>query len=309
MDLKAFTRLRAKELGFHDVGFAHAEPLSDHADRLERWIAEGLHADMTYLERNLAVRLDPCHEGMLAGARTVVCLALAYPVSDVSAPGLSGLLAWYARGPDYHLVVRDLLRRLLRDLTTEHPGIRGRTLVDTAPLWERVWAARSGLGWLGRNTCLIHPELGSGLVLGELVLSVAIEPDSPMEDRCGDCRACLSACPTGALQEPDGGELDARRCLSYWTVEARRPLPRDLAEQGVFFGCDACQSACPWNQRKTEPETPLAPLDRWRDVTLDDLARLALPEFTELIRGTALERAGAEVLRSRARKLVGEGEG
>lgn len=304
MDLKAFIQVSAQQLGFHAIGFAHAEPLEAEAIRFEQWIAAGCHADMTYLERYLDVRLDPGHEGMLAGAQTVVCVAMAYPLTDSSVQGLASHLARYARGPDYHRVLRDLLRRLLKEIRSESPDVHGRALVDTAPLWERIWAARAGLGWLGRNTCLIHPELGSGLVLGELVLSVDLEPDQPIEDRCGECRACVEACPTGALQLPDGGLLDARRCLSYWTVEARRPLPGNLAAGDVFFGCDACQDACPWNEREQEVETPLAPLARWSDVTLQELARLELAEITELIRGTALERAGAENLRARARELL-----
>ncbi len=303
MSLKAFSRARARELGFHAVGFARAEPLPREVEGLRAWLDQGCHAEMGYLERWIDVRGDPAHPGMLAGARTVMVLAMAYPWRGPEPVGLAGYLARYARGPDYHRVVRGRLKALLAELRAREPGLRGRALVDTAPIFERAWAARAGLGWIGRNTCLIHPELGSALVLGELVLSVELEPDPMIPDRCGDCRACVEACPTGALRRPEGRWLDARRCLSYWSVEARGPIPPDLPAEAVLFGCDACGAACPWNQRPREPESALASLERWRGVTLEELARMELALIEELIRGTALERAGAEKLRERARKV------
>ena len=302
MDLKAHVAARARDLGFHAIGFARAAPLIEERERLERWLAEGCHAGMTYLERLVDVRLDPTHRGMLEGARTVVSLAMAHPLGDPDEGGVATDLARFARGLDYHDVVGQRLRSLLADVKTVAPGVAGRALVDSAPLLERAWAVRAGLGWIGRNTCLVHPDLGSGLVLGELVLSVELEPDAPGEDRCGECRACVEACPTEALRRSDGRVLDARRCRSYWTVEARGEAPLDLGD--TLFGCDACQTVCPWNARAADPPTPLAPLQRWRDVTLEDLVGMAPDRIDALIRGTALARRGAVAFRASARRVV-----
>lgn len=304
MDIKVHISERAPALGFHAQGVASALPLPDDAERLSRWLDRGHHAGMSYLERWTEVRRDPSHAGMVQGARTVVSLAMAYPWSEAETEGVTPLLARYARGDDYHLVVRSRLTALLDELRRLVPGLRGRVLVDTAPLFERAWAVRAGLGWIGRNTCLIHPELGSAFVLGELVLSAEVEPDQPMADRCGECRACVDACPTDALVRPDGHQLDTRRCLSYWTVEARDPIPESLAAQEVLFGCDACQLACPWNQGRDDLDSPITPLERWRGTTLEKLAQMPDRELETLIRETALERTGAACIRARARRLL-----
>jgi epoxyqueuosine reductase len=303
--LKELARARALALGFHAVGFAEARPLPDELERLERWLAAGHHAGMGFMERWTDVRVDPGHAGMVPGARTVVSVALACDRGPV-AEGLARHLASFARGPDYHDVVRGLLGRLLAELRAEAPELRGRVLVDSAPLLERAWAVRAGLGWIGRNSCLINPELGSMLVLGELVLTAALEPDpaSP-EDRCGDCRACVEACPGAALVPPEGRVLDSRSCLAYWTVEARDPLPPRLeARSAMLFGCDACQTACPWNAPGPALATPLAPLRRWSGVSLDDVAAMDEARLAELLRGTSLSRAGAGAIRTRARRLL-----
>jgi len=297
-------RSRASELGLHAVGVSRAGTLGEEADRFDRWVSSGRHGDMRYLERWGEVRRDPRHEGMVAGARSVVSVALAYP-PDGAPAGLATHLARYARGPDYHRVVRGLLAELLASLRRDEPSCRGRALVDSAPVLERAWAERAGLGWIGRNTCLIHPRLGSWLVLGELVITADLEPGSPIEDGCGDCRACVDACPVGALERPDGRVLDARRCLSYWTVEAgARELPADIEASLVLFGCDACQQVCPHNQEVPRSETPLGPLRRWEGFTLEGFAKADLAAIERLIEGTALERAGAPVLRERARRLL-----
>lgn len=302
VELEELLRARAREIGFHALGFARAEALDDEVAHLDRWLDRGCHAGMTYLERWREVRRDPRHSGMVAGAKTVVSLAMAYPSGE--GRGLGRELARYARGPDYHKVLRQRLTSLLRQLRQEIPELRGRALVDSAPVLERAWARRAGLGWIGRNSCLIHPELGSFFVLGELILTAEInaEPPAPLPG-CGDCRACVEACPTGALASPDGRRLDARRCLSYWTVEAPGALPEELTAQAPLFGCDRCQLACPHNHRRPPVTSPLAPLERWEGLDLVRLAEMSIEEISRLIRGTALERAGAEALRRRARAI------
>lgn len=305
MSLASVIARRARELGLDAVGFARAGPLDEDAARLARWLAAGRHGGLGYMERWAPVRRDPAHPGMVEGARTVMSVGLSYN-HEARAAGLAPLLARYARGPDYHEVLGRALRALLAELRSLEPTLRGRAVVDTAPLLERAWAARAGLGWIGRNGCLIHPRLGSWVVLGELVLTAELEPDLPVEDRCGDCRACLEACPVSALSGPDGRDLDARRCLSYWTVEAREPLPAELEAHLVLFGCDRCQEVCPHNLAAERPAgSGLAPLDRWATVTLEDLAAASAAAVRDLAEGTPLARADPELLVARARRLLG----
>jgi epoxyqueuosine reductase len=306
--LKEIIRSRALALGFHAVGFAAAGRLEEERGAFERWLEAGRQAGMSYLERGRDARLDPARGEIVAGARTVVSVALGYELASSEAdPGVSRWLAGFARGIDYHDAVRERLKQLLDEVHAAEPELRGRAFVDTAPILERAWAVRAGLGSIGRNTCLIHPTLGSALVLGELVLTAEVEPDEPtQDDPCGECRACVEACPGGALLEPDGRVLDARRCLAFWTVEARAPIPEPLeARAALLFGCDACQSACPWNGLRPRLETPLAPLERWRDLSLAEVAAMDEARLEQLLRGTSLARAGAARIRSRARRLLG----
>lgn len=305
VNLQEYIRESAKEHGFHAVGFASAEPLIEDERRYRRWLEAGCHADMTYLERWLDVRFDPRIPGMVEGAKSIVCFAMAYPL-EPPRRGVARHIAAYARGQDYHHVVRDRLRLLLVELEQRSPGLRGRALVDSAPILERAWAQRAGLGWIGRNSCLIHPELGSAFVLGELVITEALDSDAPLEvDGCAQCERCVTACPGHALSRQESGRLDARRCLSYWTIEALETLEADseAGRSDAFFGCDVCQLQCPYNVRRPRLETALEPLQRWLELELEDIARLELDELKKLIRGTALQRAGAEALRRRARTL------
>lgn len=305
MDLKERIRAWARDVGFHAVGFARAEPLVEEGDHLKRWLDHGQHGALGYMERWLDVRLDPRHDGMVSGAKSVISLALFIGGDKRSRDGLDGHIARYARGPDYHAVVRRRLVELLETLRQEEPNLGGRTVVDTAPLFERAWAVRAGLGWIGRNTCLIHPTLGSMVILGELVITADLEPDEMViTDRCGDCRACIEACPTSALEPPEGRVLDARRCLSFWTVEAKTSIPKAFEEKAELFGCDICQRVCPFNAQPPDFETPLAPLERWRSVSIEQLAHYGMADIEGLIAGTALARAGPRALRDRARTML-----
>jgi len=301
--LERIVRERALELGFHAVGFARAEPLDDDVGRLRDWLDRGLHAGMRFMERFVDVRRDPRSAGMLEGARTVISLALAYPNAE-PARGAAEAIARHARGPDYHVVVRRLRGELPATLRGASPSVRGRAVVDSAPLLERAWAVRAGLGWVGRNACLVTPGAGSWVVLGELVVTAELEPSTPVADACGECRACVEACPSGALARPDGRVLDARRCLSYWTVEADEDLPADLGGAAPLFGCDACQLACPRNRAAAPATTLLAPLPRWNEIGLEELATADEAQVEQWVHGTALERAGAERIRLRARQLL-----
>ncbi|HEY3416136.1 MAG TPA: tRNA epoxyqueuosine(34) reductase QueG [Armatimonadota bacterium] len=267
-----------KELGFAAAGVAAVEPM-DPAP-LRDWLAAGYGAEMGYLQRHLPVRgkLD----AVLPGARSVICVALPYGGLQRGEPP-AGAVAGYAQGADYHDVVHGLLKRVWEEIHFRHPEATGRIFVDGGPLPERELARRAGLGWVGKHGCLIAPGLGSQFVLGEILTTLPLEPTSPLEGSCGDCRSCLQACPTGALVAP--GIIDARRCLSYLTIEHKGPIPLDIRPLlgGRVFGCDTCQAACPHNHGVGEDVAPLI---------LDLPAVLAITEeeFRQRFRGTALYR-------------------
>jgi epoxyqueuosine reductase len=237
----------ALELGFDLVAIGPADP-PEHGAALRRWVEAGHAATMGYLARRLEERLDP--RRVLPGARSVLCVALNYYQGEPADPSWRPV-ARYAWGRDYHDVIAPRLERLAAHLA-EAGGARSRGYVDTGPVLERDLAARAGLGWVGKNTMLLHPRLGSWFFLGVLLTTAELASDAPLADRCGSCRACLDACPTGAFVAPY--VLDARRCISYLTIEHRGDLDPDLQPSmaGWQFGCDICQDVCPWN-RKTPP--------------------------------------------------------
>lgn len=257
--LAARVKERARALGFELVGIADPRR-SDHIPRLERWLADGWHGDMGYLARADAVRRRGDLRLTLESVRSVVVVAQNYYEPDPDGvPGdpSRGVIARYARGRDYHRVIRQRLRMLHRWIEGEvGHGVGGRVYVDTGPILERELGQRAGLGWFGKNTMLIHPGRGSYLFLGVLLLELELPPDETFAgEHCGSCRRCLDACPTGALKGygPDGAPImDARLCISYLTIEHRGPIPRELRPHvgNRIFGCDICQEVCPWNGAK-----------------------------------------------------------
>ena len=299
----ARVRSLALEAGFHLVGFARAEALPPRT--LLDWLEAGMAADMDWMAERAADRLDP--RRLLPGAETVVALACNY--FDDADWAQASPVASYARGRDYHATLQDRLRGLRRRLRSEFPGLADFGSVDHSPLMEKVWAARAGLGYVARNGCLVTPEFGSWVVLAAMVLDRAVEPEAygggPAEDRCGRCRLCLDACPTGAL---DGeGRVDARLCLSYQTIENAGPAPLALrtAFEGTVFGCDVCQTVCPLNQAPVVTEDarfaprPVAGLD------VRAMAALSRDAYEVLVPGTALARAGFDGLRRNAAYALG----
>jgi epoxyqueuosine reductase len=248
-------RDEAKRAGFSRVGFARAEEAPRH-DRFAEWLAAGRHAGMRYLEQTRATRADP--RTLLPGARSVVCLAAPYSAAPwVAADG--SRFARYARGSDYHGGLRQRALALVSAARARlGDGWSARVCVDSTPLSERAFAAAAGLGWIGKNGCLIDQEHGSYLLLAEILTDLDLPPDAPVAESCGSCTRCLDACPTGAFLEP--GLLDAGRCLAYWTIEHRGPIP-DAWKAAIgphVFGCDVCQEVCPWNA----PLRSLPSLDR-----------------------------------------------
>ncbi len=304
-------RARALDEGFSHAGIASVEP-SAHVAFLRQWLDAEHHGRMAYLARPDAVARRADLRGTMAAVRS--CLVVAHEYGSAEHRGVAddpsrAVIARYARGDDYHDVVLAKLERL-REWVGEQVGggVEGRAYVDTGPILERELGRRAGLGWFGRNTMLIHPERGSYFFLGVLLLELDLPVDAPFtEDRCGTCRACVDACPTGALlgrDETGAPVIDARRCISYLTIELRGPIPMDL-RSGIgnrVFGCDICQEVCPWNERFTRPTTEPAYAPRHG---LDEAGILGLAArlldldeagFREAFRGSPVLRARREGL-------------
>ncbi len=280
------------------AGVAPAEPTPETAF-LREWLARGYAGEMHYLERRVEERVDP--RRVLDGAASVLAVGLVYdPGASPRSEPETGSVARYAGGDDYHDVMLDRLRALEAGLEAlAGRPLRARAYVDTGPVMERVFAAYAGLGWIGKNTCLIHPALGSYLFLGVLLTDLEMAADAREPDHCGSCRACLDACPTQAFAAPY--ELDATRCISYWTIEARSAIPEALrASHGDWvFGCDVCQEVCPWNQRRARDVPPdlaglrarLTPRPEWVRPSLAWILQLSETDWRASTRGTALRRA------------------
>jgi epoxyqueuosine reductase len=290
--LARLLKARAIELGFDRVGIAGARTPPDY-ERFREWLAAGRAAGMHYMERHAEARAHP--DSVLEGVRSVVMVSLVYGAPDAGGASGSrpGKIARYARGRDYHQVLRARLAALLDWLERERPGVRARAVVDTAPLLERDYARLAGLGWIGKNTMLIDRRLGSFTFLGALLVDLDLEPDAPhASSHCGTCTRCLDACPTGAFDGPY--QLDAGRCISYWTIEHRGPIPDDRADRldGWVFGCDVCQDVCPWNRKA--PAGRLPELDAradGADVDLVEWLTRSKGDWKRALRGSAMERA------------------
>ena len=292
----------ALDCGFELAGVATALPLPE-ADFYQDWVRQGMAGQMHYLtDRRGAMRSDP--RSLLPSARSIICVGRLYngpqPYSTRFSEPERAWISRYAWGDDYHDVLRRGLERLAaRLLARASEPFQWKVAVDTAPLLERAYARRAGLGWIGKNTCLIREGAGSWFFLGELLVSLALEPDSPPPDRCGTCTQCIEACPTGALVATGGEQpawaLDSRLCISYLTIELRGPVPDSLQPRmgRHVFGCDICQDVCPWNR-----EAPLTgePAFQARHFAppLEKLAALSAEEFREMFAGTPVERSRYE---------------
>lgn len=290
-EIKAALCAEAARLGFIACGIAPAGPVGEpSANALRTWIDEGMHDCMAYMANNMDKRLDPAL--LVPGARSIVAVALSYHPREFM-PASSLRLSSYAYGRDYHDVMRERLAQLFAYLRILCGGtVGGRTFCDTAPVMERYWAWRAGLGWMGKHCNLIIPGAGSMVFLGEIVCDIELPPDIPMPSRCGNCTACLAACPTGALCAPH--RLDARLCLSCQTIERRGALAPSTVSRldGRIYGCDNCQTACPWN-RDAAPTTieEFAPSPELMSMTPSDWERLDETRYRRLFKGSAVKRA------------------
>ena len=281
----------AAECGFELAGIADAGPAPDF-DRFRDWADRGLAGEMRYLtDRRAEIRRNP--ESLLPRVRSVICVGMLYggpePYSTDFSNSERGWIARYAAGPDYHGTIRENIGLLAAKLL-KLQDFSWRACVDTAPLLERSCARQAGLGWIGKNTCLINQQKGSWFLIGELLTTLDIVPDEPPPDRCGTCSRCIDACPTAAIvPSPAGGfELDSRACISYFTIELRGPIPVEQRDRmgNNIFGCDICQDVCPWNRKRTPVDPNADPT-----VPLEGMAELTQSEFRRMFRGTAVSRA------------------
>lgn len=293
----------ALKLGFDKVGVVAATALTEEADDLREWLARGFHGQMSYLARDPRKRSDP--RLLLPSAKSVVCVALNYfqPGQHSNDPEI-GKISRYAWGDDYHDVLRDKLRALLDWIIAQEPTVEGKICVDTSPMMDKAWAARAGLGWIGKHTNLITKELGSWVFLGELLLSIELDDDNYIEpDHCGKCTACLDACPTGAIIA--AYQLDATRCISYGTIELREPeLPEQIERnlENWIFGCDICQDVCPWSRfSKQTSEERFTPREGIVEPKLQELIEMSQEEFSTRFRKSAIKRTKLSGLRRNAK--------
>ncbi|WP_057937177.1 tRNA epoxyqueuosine(34) reductase QueG [Algoriphagus resistens] len=281
----------AKRLGFDFCGIAKAGFLEEEAPRLEDWLNRNYKGQMGYLANHFDKRLDPTK--LVEGAKTVVSLVYNYYPKEKLSTGKSDIkLAKYAYGEDYHFVIRDKLSEFLEILREEIGEISGRGFVDSAPVMERQWAQKAGLGWLGKNSLLLNRQMGSFFFLAELIIDLEVAPDTPLaKDYCGTCTACIDACPTDAIV--DNGVVDGSRCISYLTIELKDAIPTEF--QGKMenwaFGCDICQDVCPWN-RFSEPnhEPRFSPNEELQELSKTDWHEITEETFRKVFKKSAVKR-------------------
>jgi epoxyqueuosine reductase len=281
---------KSKELGFFFCGISKADFLSEEAPRLENWLAQNRNGKMDYMSNHFDMRLDP--RLLVDNAKTVVSLLLNYYPSTIQTETDSPKLSKYAYGEDYHFVIKDKLKDLFRFIQDEIGEVGGRVFVDSAPVMDKVWAKKSGLGWIGKNSNLIHPKHGSFFFIAELILDLELVPDGPMKDYCGSCTRCIDACPTDAIIEPY--VVDGSKCISYLTIELKdQILPSEFKGKmdNWMFGCDICQDVCPWNRfSKPHSEPKFNPHDQLLKMSKADWEDISEELFRELFKNSAVKR-------------------
>lgn len=293
----------ASELGFSFCGIAKADYLEEEAPRLEEWLKRGYQGGMQYMENHFDLRLDP--RKLVPGAKSVISLLYNYHTDTKQAEG-APKISTYAYGEDYHKVVKDKLKLLLQKIREEIGEVDGRAFVDSAPVLERAWAKRSGLGWTGKHSLLINKQQGSFFFLAELIIDLELEYDDPFPtDHCGTCTACMDACPTQAIVEPE--VVDGSKCISYFTIELKDALPADY--KGKFsdwmFGCDVCQEVCPWNRfSKVHTEVRFLPDKRLVEMNRKEWEDLNEDLFNDLFRKSPVMRTKYEGLKRNIRFLM-----
>jgi len=288
-----FIKAASHELGFSYCGISKAEYLEEEAPRLEEWLKRDYQGSMGYLESHFDKRLDPTL--LVPGAKSVISLIYNYyPQKDIAQSNPDNLkIAKYAYGEDYHFVIKDKLKTFLKKIQEEIGEVNGRVFVDSAPVHERAWAKKSGLGWIGKNSLLLNRSMGSFFFLAELIVDLELEYDGPIKDYCGTCTACMDACPTDAILQPY--VVDGSKCISYFTIELKEEIPMEV--KGKFenwiFGCDICQDVCPWN-RFAQPhhENKFLPHPDLPGMSAFDWQEITQEVFNKIFRKSAVKRTG-----------------
>ena len=286
----------ANQLGFSYCGISKAEFLKEEAPRLEEWLKRGYQGKMSYLENHFDKRLDPTL--LVPGAKSVISLLYNYYPEKDLAQDNSLKIAKYGYGEDYHFVIKDKLKTFLELIQKEIGEVQGRAFVDSAPVHERAWAKKSGLGWIGKNSLLLNRSMGSFFFLSELIIELELEYDGPIKDYCGTCTACMDACPTDAISEPY--VVDGNKCISYFTIELKEEIPTEV--KGKFenwiFGCDICQDVCPWNSfSKPHKESRFKPDPNLEHMTRQNWKEITEDVFEQLFKKSAVKRTKLEGLR------------
>jgi iron-sulfur cluster binding protein, putative len=294
-DHTAMIKTEAKRLGFLSCGISKAGFLEIEAPRLEKWLNQNMHGEMGYMENHFDKRLNPTK--LVEGSKSVISLLLNYFPSEEQNPD-SYKISKYAYGTDYHFVIKDKLKQLLQFIQEEIGEVHGRAFVDSAPVLDKAWAAKSGLGWIGKNSNLLTQQVGSFYFIAELIVDLELEYDTPVTDHCGTCTACIDACPTQAIVEPY--VVDGSKCISYFTIELKNEIPSEF--QGKLddwmFGCDVCQDVCPWNRFSKPHQEPLFnPSPDLLNFSKKDWEEINEDVFHKIFKKSAVKRTKLEGLR------------
>ncbi len=282
-------KTEAKRLGFLSCGISKAQFLEKEALRLEKWLSQEMHGEMKYMENHFDKRLDPTK--LVQDSKSVISLLLNYYPAQIQTDKSAPKISKYAYGKDYHFVIKEKLKTLLNFINVEIGEVHGRAFVDSAPVLDKAWAAKSGLGWIGKNSNLLTRQVGSFYFIAELIVDLELEYDSPATDHCGSCTACIDACPTQAIVEPyvvDGG-----KCISYFTIELKDEIPTSVKGQfeNWMFGCDICQDICPWNRFSKPHNEPLFnPQPEFLSMKKKDWEEITEEVFQKIFKNSALNR-------------------
>ena len=296
-ELSKAIQKKALDLGFTGCGFSKAEALPEDARKLKTWLEKGYHARMAYMANHFEKRTDP--EQLVEGARTVISLLYNYYTDRAQDDPEAPILSKYAYGRDYHFVLKEKMHLLFDFIKSMHPEAEGRVFVDSAPVLDRAWAKKAGLGWIGKNSMLISRTAGSFVFIGEIILNLELPYNElPESDFCGSCTRCIEACPTGAIL--DNRTLDSERCISYQTIENKGEISPELEGKlmGRVFGCDICQDVCPWNRKALVHREPAFDPDRkLMELSKEDWQNLSRERYKILFNQSPLERAGYQKIK------------
>ena len=289
-------KAQANSLGFLSCGISKADFLEEEAPRLEQWLNQKRHGSMSYMENHFDKRLDP--RLLVPGAKSVISLLLNYHTDQLQTDNEAPKISTYAYGQDYHFIIKEKLKKLMHFIQTEIGAVGGRVFVDSAPVMDKAWAAKSGLGWVGKNTNLISKKVGSFFFIAELILDLELDYDLPTTDHCGSCTACIDACPTEALIEPY--QIDGSKCISYLTIELKDSIPTEFKNKmdNWAFGCDVCQTVCPWNRfSKPHSEPAFEPPNELLNLSKKDWEEMTEEVFDTVFKNSAVMRTKYEGLK------------